>query len=147
MLKFKLPPAQRFLCLSIRHCDYLEKDKIIQMYDSIGDDVLFSQAKQNGVSSITGHALSIVLGEDNVPSHWLEEYEEINERILSYMTELEKVAGLLDKNDIQLLALKNSGIAKGLYPYYGSCPMGDLDVLVSKTVFRKAHRILTEAGY
>ena len=117
------------------------------MYDSIGDELVYSQAKENGISSITGHALSIVLGEDNVPSHWLEKYEEINERISSYMAELEKVAGLLDKNDIQLLALKNSGITRGLYPYYGSCPMGDLDVLVSKTVFRRAHAILTGAGY
>ena len=147
MLKFNLTPVQQLLCLCIRHCDYLEKDKIKQKYDSIGDEILFSQAKLNGVSSIIGHALSIVLGEDNVPSHWLDEYEEINERISSYMAELEKVAGLLDKNDIQLLALKNSGITRGLYPYYGSCPMGDLDVLVSKTVFRRAHSILTGAGY
>lgn len=147
MLKFKLTPAQNFLCLCIRHCDYLEKDKIKQLYETIGDKVLFSQAKKNGVSSIIGHALFIVLGEDKLPSHWHEEYQEINKRIASYMNELEKVSWLLDKNDIKLLALKNSGIAKGLYPYFGSCPMGDVDVLVSKTVFRRAHAILTEAGY
>ena len=52
----------------------------------------FSQAKLSGVSSITGHALSIVLGEDNAPSHWLEEYEEINERISSYMNELKRLS-------------------------------------------------------
>ena len=98
MLKFNLTPVQQLLCLCIRHCDYLEKDKIKQKYDSIGDEILFSQAKLNGVSSIIGHALSIVLGEDNIPSHWLDEYEEINERISSYMAELEKVAGLLDTN-------------------------------------------------
>ena len=147
MLKFNLTPSQQFLCLCIRHCDYLEIDKIKHLYDSIGDEVLFSQAKLNGVSSITGHALSIVLGEENVPSHWLEEYAKINERTSSYMTELEKVAHLLDKNDIKLLALKNSGITLGLYPHCGSCPMGDVDVLVSKTVFRRAHAILTDAGY
>ncbi len=147
MLKFNLTPSQQFLCLCIRHCDYLEIDKIKHLYDSIGDEVLFSQAKLNGVSSITGHALSIVLGEENVPSHWLKEYAEINERTSSYMNELEKVAHLLDKNDIQLLALKNSGITLGLYPHCGSCPMGDVDVLVSKTVFRRAHTILTDAGY
>jgi hypothetical protein len=147
VLKFKLTPAQKFLCLCIRHVDCLEKDKIKQMYDSIGDEFLFSQAKLNGVSSIIGHALSNVLGEYNLPSHWHEEYKEINEKISSYMNELEKVASLLAKNDIQLLALKNSGIAKGLYPHYGSCPMGDVDVLVSQTVFRKAHTILSEAGY
>ncbi len=147
MLKFKLTPAQTFLCLCIRHCEYLEKDKIIQLYDSVGDKVIFSEAKLNGVSSIVGHALSIVLGEDNVPSHWLKEYEEINQRTSSYMNELEKVACLLDKYDIKLLALKNSGITKGLYPYPGSCPMGDVDVLVSKKIFRRAHSILTNSGY
>ena len=147
MLKFNLTPAQQMLCLCIRHCDYLEKDKIKQLYDSIGDEVLFSQAKLNGVSSITGHALSIVLGEENLPSHWLKEYAKINERTSSYMNELEKVARLLDKNDIELLALKNSGITLALYPYCGSCPMGDVDVLVSKTVFRRTHTILTDAGY
>ena len=59
MLKFELTPAQKFLCLCIRHCDYLERDEIKKLYDSIGDKVLFSQAKKNGVSSITGHALSL----------------------------------------------------------------------------------------
>ena len=147
MLKFKLTPAQQFLCLCIRHVDFLEKDKIQQLYESIGDEFLFSQAKLNGVSSIIGHALFNVLGEYNLPYHWLEEYKEINEKISSYMNELEKVASLLDKNDIKLLALKNSGIAKGLYPHYGSCPMGDVDVLVSQKVFRKAHTILSKAGY
>jgi hypothetical protein len=147
VLKFKLTPAQQFLCLCIRHVDFLEKDKIQELYESIGDEFLFSQAKLNGVSSIIGHALFNVLGEYNLPYHWLEEYKEINEKISSYMNELEKVASLLDKNDIKLLALKNSGIAKGLYPHYGSCPMGDVDVLVSQKVFRKAHTILSEAGY
>lgn len=147
MLKFKLTPAQEFLCLCIRHCDYLEKDKIKQLYESVGDKVLFSEAKLNGVSSIAGHALSIILGAENVPVHWLEEYKSINDRISSYMDELEKVAQLLDENDIELLALKNSGITKGLYPHFGSCPMGDIDVLVSRDKFRKAHAMLTDAGY
>ena len=47
----------------------------------------------------------------------------------------------------KLLALKMVGSQKGLYPYPGSCPMGDVDVLVSKTIFRRAHMILTDAGY
>lgn len=147
MLKFHLTPAQQMLCLCVRHCDYLERDKIKNLYGSIGDEVLFAQAKLNGVSSITGHALSFVLGEGNLPSHWLKEYAEVNERTSSYMYELEKVARLLDKNDIQLVALKNSGITLALYPHFGSCPMGDVDVLVSKSAFRRAHTILIDAGY
>jgi hypothetical protein len=34
-----------------------------------------------------------------------------------------------------------------MYPYLGACPMGDIDVLVSKRQFRQAHGILTEHGY
>ena len=147
MLKFKLTPAQEFLCLCIRHCDFLQQDRIKALYNSIGDEELFSEAELNGVASIVAHSLSIVLGADNVPEHWLEEYKAIDDRIVSYMGELEKVAQLLDENDIALLALKNSGITIGLYPHYGSCPMGDVDVLVSKKTFRQAHAILTEAGY
>lgn len=147
MLKFKLTPAQEFLCLCIRHCDFLQHDRIKDLYNSIGDEELFSEAQSNGVASIVAHSLSIVLGAENLPEHWLEEYKSIDDKIVSYMVELEKVAQLLDKNDIALLALKNSGITIGLYPHYGSCPMGDVDVLVSKKTFRQAHAILTEAGY
>lgn len=147
MLSFRLTPEQEILCLCIRHCDYLKKDKIKQLYESLNDENLFSLARSNGVASIVAHSLCIVLGSDNVPLHWLKEYDNVNERISSYMTELENVAELLDKNNIRLLALKNSGITKGLYPHYGSCPMGDLDVLVSKKSFRDAHEILSEAGY
>ena len=147
MLNFTLTPAQRFLCLSIRHCDYLNKDEIKSLYESVGDKVLLSEAKLNGVASIVAHSLTKVLGDTNVPKHWMDEYNEIDIRIGSYMKELEKVASLLKTFDIDLIALKNSGITMGLYPYFGACPMGDVDVLVSKSRFREAHDILTKNGY
>ncbi|MDC3234754.1 nucleotidyltransferase family protein, partial [Candidatus Puniceispirillum sp.] len=78
---------------------------------------------------------------------WQQVYEEVDARIGQYMVELENAATLLASHDIPLVALKNSGIAKALYPHYGACPMGDLDVLVRKADFRRAHRILMERGY
>ena len=63
------------------------------------------------------------------------------------MLELDRVSKLLANNNITLIALKNSGITRGLYPYYGSCPMGDIDVLVNKNDFVKAHEILISNGY
>jgi hypothetical protein len=147
MLNFKLNPIERFLCLCIRHIDYLNVKEIKSLYISIGDESAFKYAKINGVSSIVAHSLITIFGKDNIPSHWKFEYESVEEKITSYMDELETVAALLDKHNIKLLALKNSGITKGLYPHYGSCPMGDVDVLVSKNVFRQAHEILTIAGY
>ncbi len=45
------------------------------------------------------------------------------------------------------MALKNGGIARGIYPCPGCVPMGDLDVLIEKRRFRKAHEILLRDGY
>jgi hypothetical protein len=34
-----------------------------------------------------------------------------------------------------------------MYSYYAACPMGDIDVLVKRTDFRKTHEILVNNGY
>ena len=147
MIKFKLTPLQKFLCLSIRHFQYLDSEQIKQLYLEIGDAKIFDEAKVNGVASIVGHTLTVVLGKENVPGHWLREYEEVDARVSAYMDELERIARRLGDEGIELLALKNSGITKGLYPHHGACPMGDVDVLVSRAKFREAHAILVDAGY
>ena len=71
----------------------------------------------------------------------------MNDKIFSYIKELNKVANLLNKKNIQIIALKNIGIAVGIYPYHGANPMGDIDVLVRKSQFKEAHQILTTSGY
>ncbi len=147
MQSFKLSKVESLLCLCIRHCDFIDKIKIVSLYRELGDEAVYASAKLNGVASITAHALSLCIENGALPAHWLEEYNAIEQKLTAYMAELDKVASLLAKNDIPLLALKNSGITKGMYPYPGACPMGDIDVLVSKKQFRAAHEILTEHGY
>lgn len=147
MVSFKLSEGQELLCLCIRHIDFIERDRIVELYESLGDDAVYALAKHNGVNSIVAHVLKVIYGDENIPLHWNEDYSQIENRIECYMNELEKVATLLANNDIPLLALKNSGITIGMYPHFGSCPMGDVDVLVSKTKFRKAHEILSKSGY
>ena len=51
------------------------------------------------------------------------------------------------QGNISLVALKNGGIARGIYPCPGCCPMGDIDVLIEKKHFRQAHQILLDNGY
>ncbi len=147
MKAFKLTKVESLLCLCIRHCDFLEKGKIVSLYKELGDEAVYASAKLNGVASITAHALSLCVDSSVLPKHWLDEYNAIEEKLADYMAELDKVASLLAQHDIALLALKNSGITKGMYPYLGSCPMGDIDVLVSKKQFRQAHEILVAHGY
>ncbi|MBL1274659.1 MAG: nucleotidyltransferase family protein [Ectothiorhodospiraceae bacterium] len=147
ILEFDLTSEQRLLCLCIRHCDYLDIAQIIDLYESIGDDRLFEEAELNGVASIVAHALEKCLGEKHAPLHWRNVYDATSVRIENYMHELERAARLLEKHNVRLLALKNSGITRGFYPHFGACPMGDIDVLVSKASFKKSHEILSDAGY
>ncbi len=147
MIHFDISPAQEFLCLCTRHIDHIDSSRIALLYGELGDTLLFQEASKNGVTSIVAHSLSVALNDRPLPPHWNNEYEQVETRIASYMSELDRIASLLDEHGIKLLALKNSGIARGMYPHLGACPMGDLDVLVNKEQFREAHSILIAAGY
>ena len=146
-MKFKVSKVERLICLCVRHCDFLEKKTIKDLYNELGDDLVFKSAQLNGVVSIVAHALSICIEKDKIPDHWSKEYKLIENKIISYMDELNKAADILANQNIPLLALKNSGITLGMYPYFGSCPMGDVDVLVKKSQFREAHNLLVKNGY
>lgn len=60
---------------------------------------------------------------------------------------LDAAAAALSREGIRMVALKNAGIARGVYPHRGACPMGDLDVLVARERFVDAHRVIVEAGF
>jgi len=146
-MNFKLTKVEKLLCLCIRHCDFLEKKQIKKLYKELGDRTVYDSAKLNRVESIVAHALSICINKNKLPEHWNNEYKIIESKLISYMDELNKVADMLAARNIPLLALKNSGITMGMYPYFGACPMGDVDVLVRKSQFREAHQVLVESGY
>jgi hypothetical protein len=71
----------------------------------------------------------------------------VEQRIGLYLEQLDRVAGALAEKGIPLVALKNSGIARGIYRDLAGCPMGDMDVLVPPDDFRGAHETLLELGY
>ena len=146
-MKFKVNKVEKLLCLCLRHCDFLEKTLINQLYTELDDYTVFKSAQINGVVSIVAHALSLCVDSSRIPDYWSDEYTLVENKIHSYMDELNNAANILSVNGIPLLALKNSGITLGMYPYFGACPMGDVDVLVRKSDFRKAHQILIDGGY
>ena len=142
-----LNSTERFLCSVLTHCDYLDCKTISDLYSIVGDKDLFLACKHNKIESIAAHSLSLCLDDINLPEHWAEGYTKVNNRISSYMAELDHVAALLATHQIPLVALKNSGITRGLYSYYGSCPMGDMDVLINKAQYSIAEALLIDDGY
>jgi len=117
------------------------------LYRQVGESALWQAAQENRVVPIVAHALMDTWVSDDVPDHWRLAHEETHTRISAYLAELDRVADRLAEAGIPLVALKNGGIARGIYPCPGCCPMGDLDVLVEKRHFRQAHKILLAEGY
>ena len=146
MLDLSLTPAERFLCEAIRHRDHLNVERLQTLYRQLGDAEAFALCKHNRVASIAADALH-QCPDLALPGHWEEAYREMASRISGYLAELDKVAALLQSQDIPIVALKNSGIARALYPHPGASPMGDIDVMVLRRDFRQAHDLLMNAGY
>lgn len=119
----------------------------VGLYEQVSDALLWQAAQKNRVAPIVAHVLMDTFGPDNIPANWRQAHKETYRRISAYLAELDRIAARLAEEGIPLVALKNGGIARGIHPCPGCCPMGDLDVLVEKRHFRTSHHILLDEGY
>ena len=117
--------------------NYLKK-----VWSTIDQDKLFDLAK---IDEVTSH-IADILKKSNLKydTKWDNEYEAVDHRITVLMDVLECVASKLKDNSIEIVALKNAGITKAIFKNNASSPMGDLDLLVRSTDFRKAHAIIEQ---
>ena len=139
---------ESFLCYAIRDINRIDPSLLLRRYKTLNDEILYAHAKKNGVAEIVGHALTHhFLVDFKLPEHWSLSFAHTGEIIGQYMEELDRIADHFAVQSIPLIALKNSGITRGLYPYYGASPMGDLDLLVVPNEFYQAHQILLKMGY
>jgi hypothetical protein len=114
---------------------------------ALADPAFFAFAEANQVAPHIFHRLRDALGEDALPAAWRQAHEQNERRIAQYMQVLDRVAAILAAENIRLVALKNAGIARGIYPCVACCPMGDVDSLVSPGDFRRAHHLLVHSGF
>ena len=145
--KENISPGYKFIIKAVANDNNKFGNEIKLIYSQIGDQRAFDLAKINLVEPIVAHSLIDVIDEESLPSHWQHSHNESSLRISAYLSELDRVAAILAENNIPLIALKNGGIARGIYHCIGCNPMGDLDVLVDKKHFKDAHHILLSEGY
>jgi len=143
--KYKvLNELEMFSCNLVSYQNY---KKAVGQYPKLSDNDLYEFAKVNLIDSIIGYRLIEEYGEDGIPLHWVRSFKQIENKVSTYLIELDRVAKLFQDKNIQLVALKNSGIARAIYPYPGLVPMGDVDTLVRRSDFINAHQILIQNGY
>jgi len=147
-LPLTLSESQQLLCQVVADSDNARRQESAQkLVQLLGDEAAYKMAAANQVDPAMGHVLVDTLGVEQTPAHWHEAHAQVHRRLSAYLQELDAIAMLLADEGIPLVALKNGGIARGIYPCPGCCPMGDLDVLVEKRHFRRAHRLMLDAGY
>lgn len=137
--------AEKFLCEVLRHESALRPNKIKKQVNSLGIEKCFEICSVNAVSSISAGNLS--LAGVKIPHKWKSEYSLTKSRVQFYMDEVDRIAALFFAEGIKLVALKNTGICRGIYRDTGMSPMGDVDVLVKEDDFDRAHLILLANGY
>ncbi len=146
-MNITLTKERQFLCCAVADDEVWHKASLLDLLKEVGDEQAFTFAKAHDAESIVACALKACLGEKPLPTHWQEAYENITHKLTLYMQVLERAGAALAKANIPLLALKNSGIARGIYPDLAGCPMGDIDVLVDVNDFDRAHAVMLEHGF
>lgn len=105
-------------------------------------------ARRNRVGPLVAHALLDAFGDDHPDAPtWRAEHDASAQRMGHLMAALDEVAQALDSHDIPVVALKNAGIARGIFPCAACVPMGDLDLLVAKRDYLRGHDVLLSLGF
>jgi len=119
------------------------EEKLIQfeiLWSRVNEESLFRHAQ---VDEVASHIAYILKSSNlNYASFWDKEYQEVNQRVSVLMHVLDEVGTKLKENNIEIVALKNAGIAKAIFKNNACSPMGDLDLLVRSKDFRNAHEII-----
>lgn len=146
--QIRLSDSQRLLCRVLSANRSIERDAAVRvLLRKVGEADCWAWARANEVEALVAHALMDVLGGEHVGLQWQDAHQRLRNRIASYLAELDRVADRLAGHGIPVVALKNGGIARGIFGCPGCCPMGDLDVLVERKHFGQAHQILLSEGY
>jgi hypothetical protein len=146
--EIKLADHESLLCKAIAddHSDK-RKESAMKLLQEMGDENAFNLAQVNEVAPMFAHALLDSSKQNDIFPKWQEVHERNLEILSAYLNELDRISSRLYSAGIPVVALKNGGIARGIYPCPGCCPMGDIDVLVERKHFRQAHQILLDEGY
>ena len=144
MQRFVKDDYQRFALEVMVDREAADEARILELYHRCKDSALYDFCVDNEIASIAGARLSALL--DDPPQHWLEAAEAMAQTQGARLAALDQLAAVLEQAGIPLVALKNAGIARGIYPHLSECPMGDVDLLVSREDFPQAHQLLMEQG-
>lgn len=116
------------------------------LLDTLDMQKLFALSKEHELhgalaSNIVGHRLC------DLPEDWKRAYKAEAERLTFLKDKAKAVCQTMDEAGIHMVILKNGGIMADIIKDAAACPMEDIDSLVKKEDFKKAHEILIQNGF
>lgn len=122
-----------------------DKSAIKARFTAIDQNKFFRICHEHELDGVVGDcalSLGLIISEE-----WKTEYERQKQRQEFLMNKAIEVCRIMDENGIPMAVLKNGGIMIGLLHNAVKCPMEDIDSLVRKKDFFKAHQILLDNGF
>ena len=118
---------------------------ICERFTQIDAEQFYEICHEHELDGVVGFcAISLGL---TLPDAWQKEYLRQKKRQEFLMNKAIEVCKIMDDNGIPMAVLKNGGIMIGMVHEAVKCPMEDVDSLVRKSDFYKAHEILIENGF
>jgi len=94
---------------------------------------------------VASHIMALELLE--LPDYWMDAYRKEKAHLGFLKDKAAEICRIMDENGITMVVLKNGGIMSDMVANPAACPMEDIDSLVKKSDFKKAHQILVENGF
>lgn len=142
--KFLEDPYNKIIVLCVKEKrTQQEEAEVEKTVRKLNMEELLQTARENEVCSI----MYPVLKKYYQDAEWEQEYVKVKEQMEWMVESIEKLSLKFQAQNIPLIALKNAGIALAFIDDYGKCPMGDIDTLVRKNDFIRAHKIAVENGF
>lgn len=141
----KDPYYQMMMDMSREKRTEADNQSIRRRYSELNLETFFSVCHEHELDGVVGAcALSLGL---NLTEAWQTEYQRQKCRQEFLMNKAIEVCKIMDDNGISMAVLKNGGIMVGMVHDAVKCPMEDIDSLVRKSDFFKAHEILIANGF
>lgn len=98
---------------------------------------------------LDGVVASHVLANDlmQLPAYWLAAYKKEKVHLEFLKDKAAEICDIMTQNGIPMVVLKNGGIMSDMVDDPAACPMEDIDSLVKKSDFKRAHQVLVDNGF
>ena len=122
-----------------------EKADCARRFAELDTDRLYAVCHEHELDGVVGaFALEIGL---SLGEEWQTEFERQTAHLSFLRDKAVEICALMEENGIPMVVLKNGGIMVDMMDHPAKCPMEDIDTLIKKSDFYKAHNLLVNNGF